>query len=257
MNVGRYLRWFTLIPEPEIEKLLLEHAENPSKRKAQHRLAYEVMYMVHGAIQADTVASEHNGIFSIRKLASAPGHPKKPVHAQDESDLNYRVNRNAPQINSATPIHHHVTLPRSLVENQPMARILYHAGLVNSRSEGARLMMAGGAYVGRQPGEGIIGKELRDQLEFIPVKKTDSEDSWSYVIDDSLLILRTGKWRVRIIRIVPDEEFDRAGLTAPGWKTAEERKGEAEYQDDADDPVQRRRSNEMLSRTQAEVNNRG
>lgn len=192
------------------------HKEDPSSRQAQHRLAYEVMYMVHGVLEADKVASQHSAFFN-RKPYSAPQPPKESLHAVDKADLNSLVNRNAPQTSAETPFKHNLTLPRSLVENQPVPRILVAAGLVSSRSEGNRMMEAGGVYVGRQPGLGL-GKDMRDSMEFIPCKDSRAELSWSYVIEDSLLILRTGKWRVRIIKIVPDEEFERLGLTAPGWE---------------------------------------
>ena len=48
-DVGRYLRYFTLLPREEIESLEQEVAEHPESRRAQQALATEVTTRVHGA----------------------------------------------------------------------------------------------------------------------------------------------------------------------------------------------------------------
>ena len=48
-DVGRYLRFFTLLPRAEIEALEAEVAEHPERRQAQTRLARDVTERVHGA----------------------------------------------------------------------------------------------------------------------------------------------------------------------------------------------------------------
>jgi len=44
------------------------------------------------------------------------------------------------------------------------------------------------------------------------------QETEKYIIGDDLLILRVGKWKVKIVKIISDEEFEKKGLTAPGWK---------------------------------------
>ena len=39
-----------------------------------------------------------------------------------------------------------------------------------------------------------------------------------YVTEGELLVLRVGKWKVKVVKIVSDEEFDAMGLDAPGWQ---------------------------------------
>ncbi len=47
-DAGRYLRFFTLLPQDEIERLERALAERPEQREAQQALAREVTRMVHG-----------------------------------------------------------------------------------------------------------------------------------------------------------------------------------------------------------------
>lgn len=58
---------------------------------------------------------------------------------------------------------------------------------------------------------------MGDQVTYVPVK----DPKWSAtepLVVDGILVLRTGKWRKKFIQIVEDEEFERGGLTCPGWK---------------------------------------
>ena len=58
-DVGRYLRFFTLMPREEIEALDQATAERPDRREAQHALARELTERVHGdaALRAATEVS--------------------------------------------------------------------------------------------------------------------------------------------------------------------------------------------------------
>lgn len=199
------------MPINAIENIVREHENQPSKRIAQHKLAYEVLEIIHGKEAAKEAEKQHGLVFQGQPVT------KKPADGilQSNEDINPQLNKHAPQITAANTPSHHILLPKSLVYNQAMARILYSAGLVSSRSEGHRLASKQGAYVGSRPGaSGTMG----DQLEFTPVANWFPKDTEKYVIDDDLLILRVGKWKLKIIKIVSDEEFERQGLTAPGWK---------------------------------------
>ena len=39
-----------------------------------------------------------------------------------------------------------------------------------------------------------------------------------FIVDGNLLVLRVGKWKVKMVKIVSDEEFEEGELDAPGWK---------------------------------------
>jgi tyrosyl-tRNA synthetase len=101
------------------------------------------------------------------------------------------------------------------VFEKPMSRILWSAGLVTSRTEGQRLINAGGAYVG---GGTDAKTEMGDNLTFTPVRTSEWKEVQKWILDDSLLILRSGKWRIKIISIIPDEEYAALGLSCPGWE---------------------------------------
>jgi tyrosyl-tRNA synthetase len=89
--------------------------------------------------------------------------------------------------------------------------------MVSSRSEGHRLIANKGAAVGSKSGSGTMD----DGLSYMPIKTWPGQDTEKFIIDDSLLILRVGKWKVKIVKIVSDEEFEDRGLNAPGWKVVD------------------------------------
>ena len=47
-SVEEYLKIYTLLPKEELERLLIEHRQDPKQRAAQVRLAYEATALVHG-----------------------------------------------------------------------------------------------------------------------------------------------------------------------------------------------------------------
>ncbi|KAL8719031.1 MAG: hypothetical protein Q9225_003912 [Loekoesia sp. 1 TL-2023] len=219
-DVSRYLKLFTFMPLDIIEGTMAEHRLDPSKRIAQSQLAREVLLIVHGEEEMRAVEAQHGLLFRPSKTAqkreakaakmgdeSTPSKPKS-------SDINFLLNKAAgPDKPGAAG---NVILPRSLVFSQQIGRILYTAGLVSSRSEGHRLSAAKGAYVGSLPGK--QHGDMPNHVEFAPALNWDNEYVNRFIIDGKLLIVRAGKWKVRIIRIVEDEEFERLGLDVPGWK---------------------------------------
>jgi tyrosyl-tRNA synthetase len=198
-----------------------EHEKDPPKRVAQHRLAREFVELIHGPLEAKNAEEQHRLLFSNRSKPISLGSAGAAAGDQGPSLVTSHINQtNSPSAN--------IFLPESCVINQPMARVLYSAGLVVSRSEGNRLAASQGAYIGsRSDGKG----NMSDDLTFSPVKLWKPEDTQKYIIDGDLLVLRAGKWKVRIVRILSDEEFEKRGLDAPGWKEEEKaakRKAELE-----------------------------
>jgi len=243
--VERYLKLFTFLPISDIKALMKEHTKDPSKRIPQHRLAYEFVDLVHGVQAAKSAEYQHRTFFKKATLSSltssAPETPspadkklnplqlnQNPEKRLEGSFLSRNLNKYAPLNDANNSPPQHIVLPRSTIYNQPIARVLYSAGLVASRSEGHRLTENKGAYVAKQ----ASGKtQMSDDLTFVPAKLHDPQLTWNNVIRDEaasgemqiegeegLLILRVGKWKIRVIRIVSDEKFDKMGLPAPpGW----------------------------------------
>lgn len=176
---------------------MAEHAAEPAKRKAQHLLASEVLELVHGREQAAKTRAEHQALRS----------PRLSTLAQSVGD----------RASDADGNQQRTVLPTSLALNTPFSRILYHAGIVATKSEGARAIAKGGVYVAGPsltPTDGNVGT---DDLRFVQLRDQKPGDVMSFVID-GMLIFRLGKWKVRVVEVVEDAEFDARGLTAPGWE---------------------------------------
>lgn len=244
---------FTFIPIADIQSLKSEHQVDASKRIPQHKLAYDVLCLIHGEIEAKKAAAQHAQMFKRRPAtqnvipsstteeSTAPDKPAgisnpleksatpsksadvsnsfkeslKPIRAPDMANS---LNKNAPITTAYDSPSLNVTLPASLVVNRPIAKVLYSAGLVASGSEGHRLCVQQGAYVGSRPAD---TGPMQDELTFTPCKNWLPEDTSKHIIDGKFLILRVGKWRMKIVKIISDKEFDAKGMTAPGWPLEE------------------------------------
>jgi len=227
-DVARYLRFFTFIPLSEVNELMATHEQDPSKRLAQRRLALEVVQMIHGQSAAEEAENQTRLLFPGTKLPPTPSAPI-PIDDSKNPPLNVSLNPKAPQISAQSISSSRITLPRSLVYNQPISRVLFAAGLVSSRSEGHRLAANRGAYIG---GSKALNhsKNMGDALCFSPIANWKPELTEDYIIDGGLLVLRVGKWKVKVVHIIPDEEFEAQGLDAPGW--GEWKEGQNVYQDE-------------------------
>ena len=179
-----------------------EHDKAPHKRIAQHKLAQEVLKLVHGETIAREAEQEHRRLF---------GNTSPPQQQTDDDG----ANKVAPLVNRDFPPTNSLVLPKSLVYGQRMSHVIYHAGLVPSRSEGFRLVTKKGVYLGARPGgSGTLG----EQVDYSPAANWEGSETEKYIIGGDTLIVRVGKWKIKIIKIISDEEFERKGLSAPGWK---------------------------------------
>lgn len=200
-DVERYLRLFTFLPLERITSVMTEHSANPGKRIAQHLLAREVLELVHGVKEAEETAQAHR-ILRNPTLSSITAPQDSPEGDGEE------VNKRAVS---------RMQLPHSFVYNTPPARILFHAGIAKTKSDGARMIKAGGVYIGAE--SSLVGKKSMPDgsLTFRPLSSTSQEMIDGYVRDNGMLVLRSGKWKVRVIEVLKDEDFAKQGLSAPGW----------------------------------------
>jgi tyrosyl-tRNA synthetase len=215
---------FTFLPLPEIAKIMEEQNQDPSKRVAQHVLAREFVEIVHGPLEAEAAELQHRQLFRPRSSTAEPS--PAPVNARSLPE-NYAQtpqaqywnaqagNKYAAQTNFANMPGVRITLPRSLVLEQPFHKVLYSAGLVSSKAEGHRLIANGGAYVGSRPGD---SGAMSDALEFTPINIWPASKNKDYIIEDNLLVLKLGKWKFKMVNIISDEEWEKQGLSAPGWE---------------------------------------
>jgi len=194
-DVGRYLRLFTFLSEHSIVMLLEQHSHNPTQRKAQHTLAFEVLALVHGEEAALRTAEQH------RKMRR-PTLDSLVTDSQRISDSTTVSQTEDGKVVEAPSTRSR--LPYSLVNKSRISCILYHAGLVETRQEGARLVKSGGCYIGARP-KGH--DEKTDELEFTPVDDKPL-DMGQLMANGNILVLRVGKWKVKVIEVVSDDDFD-------------------------------------------------
>ena len=217
-DVHRYLKLFTFMPLEDLEALMIKHWKAPSKRAAQHKLGREVLELVHGAQVAKEAERKHRSMF--KRPSSSPN---GPYHAntneiRQPSDLN-RMNSD---LSAERLLAHNVTLPRSIVNIQPLSKILYYAGIVPSRSNGYRLLVEKGVYVGSRSAS---TDTMEDQVNFVQAENWSGAELHKYIIGEDTLILRAGKWKLKIIKIINDDEFDAQSQDASwwdGWKAIKE-----------------------------------
>jgi tyrosyl-tRNA synthetase len=175
---------------------MMEHQADPSKRVAQHTLAFEVLSLVHGSQKALQEAQQHKFRFG-GELPHVINEPSK--------DSGIITPNNAPRSD--------IQLPQSVMKLSP-AKLLFATGLASSNSDGQRLVAQQGAYVAAQPGQtrGLVP----GNLSWTPMKMWFPEETAKYLIDERILILRKGKHNVRIVELVSDEEWDASGKIYPG-----------------------------------------
>lgn len=254
-DVESLLKLFTFIPTERIDQIMERHRHDPTMRLAQHVLAFEVTTLAHGMADADEARREHWGRYrknlptgeEILDELEFPKQFQRNAEAVDieeayktfdeasegpEGDYNradpfksalssgdeYKLLppkvpvtlNNAPRVD--------MRLPESLINEGKIARILYAAGLANSVSEGNRIAVQKGAYVGAAPGQKAHENKGMNliNLDFTPVHLWYPKDTQNFIINDKYLVLRKGKHNVRIIEIVSDEQWKAMGKTYPG-----------------------------------------
>jgi tyrosyl-tRNA synthetase len=160
-DVIRYLKIFTFLTLEEIDELALSLAESPEKREAQRRLAEEVTRMVHG---------EEGLRIAQRSTAVLYGEAMDGLRADELLAIFTNVDS--------------AELPRSEVVGELVMNVAAAAGLCKSRGEARRLVQNNGLNLNNVRVEGIDQAVQEDDL-----------------IDNKLLVLRSGKKRYHIIRV--------------------------------------------------------
>ncbi|KAH8669717.1 hypothetical protein BGZ60DRAFT_376252 [Tricladium varicosporioides] len=202
-DVGKYLKLFTFLKIEDINAVVKEHQENPKERKAQHTLAREIVTLVHGPHEADVTEKEHRFLF-----AKKPHEPAVlEVNADADAIAGYTTLNNRPKVN--------IQLPRGVVEKLSLPRLLFACGLVDSASEGNRLARDKGAYIGGMP-HGRKMPMVDGMVSWTRIALWKNEDTSKFLIDGNLLMFRRGKNKIKVIEVLPDEEYRATGQVYPG-----------------------------------------
>ncbi|KAH6657158.1 tRNA synthetase class I [Truncatella angustata] len=208
-DVEHLLKLLTFLPMETVHKLMAEHLQDPSKRVAQHALAFELVSLAHGATMASDAQAEHRAVYASRNGTTvAPGTPTT------QNELSQYPEGRPADNSTAANFKVDIELPESLIMGKHMGHIFYACGLASSISDGVRLTKFQGAHVAGAPGQ-KRGMTLGD-LTYTPAKNWVPEDTKNFLIDGELLIVRRGKHFIRIIKMVSDEEWKRSGRNYPG-----------------------------------------
>jgi len=160
-DVGRYLRVFTELAHDEILELEEAASSRPERREAQRRLAQEMTALVHGP----------EGLARAERATQALfGGEVKGLEEQDLLEIFAEVPS--------------VELPRSRLDGELDAVDAFvTAGLAKSKSEAARLVSSGGAYVN---GRRLDGAD----------RALTTED----LATETIMVLRAGKRSYALLR---------------------------------------------------------
>ncbi len=162
-DVVNYLKYFTLLTQPEIEDLAASLAAHPEKREAQKKLAQEVTRLVHG-LEALNKAEQVSRILFGEVISN--------LSLQDLLD----VFADVPS----------VTLSRSQFEGQGLSvvDVIAVAGLAPSKGEAKRLIQGGGVY-----------------LNNVRVSDIKNVVTLNEAVEGQALILRKGQKEYRMVRL--------------------------------------------------------
>jgi tyrosyl-tRNA synthetase len=199
-DVGKYLKMFTFMPLEDIDALLEEHKKSPWRRKAQHALARDFLQLVHGAHVAQETETQHRLIFN----------QKQPQPAEPDADMKAGIftPNNRPNPN--------MKLPRSLIFQKSIGKILHASGLASSATEGHQLAYKHGAYIGGPPNRKKFEPMNDGYLSWSIIDNWNPDITRKFLVHGDLLLLRRAKHNIRIVHVVSDEEYVLSGETYPG-----------------------------------------
>ncbi|KAJ4325594.1 tyrosyl-tRNA synthetase [Neodidymelliopsis sp. IMI 364377] len=249
-DVERYLKLFTFLPLESISLLMGQQLKEPGKRAAQHVLAKEIVELAHGAAEAKKAETAHKeaftygtNTFSLGALRNALGTAtpdrgaEKKLSKFDTELLNYKrayaasssVQPTSGNASSQTKQDSVTTLPLSLLTPGSFPRVLHAAGLAATKSEAHRLIASKGAYV-VMPNSGSV--DAPTALKWVPIQATAQANPQHFLIDFDALVLRAGKSKIQIVKVVSDEHFEKEGGRTDEDVSKAEEKLEDEVKDD-------------------------
>ncbi|KAJ8110290.1 hypothetical protein OPT61_g6831 [Boeremia exigua] len=253
-DIERYLKLFTFLPLDQISLLVEKQRKDASKRIAQHVLAKEIVELAHGAADAKKAETAHKeafshgtNTFSLGALRNTLGtaDPSAGLGAQKQnlSPFDFQLLEykrayaasstiqptSTSSTSSQTKQESVITLPLSILQPGSFPRVLHAAGLASTKSEAHRLIAKKGAYV-VVPNSGSV--ESPTSLRWMPIESSSTVNPQHYLIDFEALVLRSGKSRIQVVKIVNDEQFEKLGLDTKANTESAKDKLEQEAKDD-------------------------
>ena len=165
-DVGRFLRWFTLRPQAEIETLEAGAQQGPATGLAQKALAADLTRQIHGEAELARVLRAAESLFGGGDLRAVGG------------DLLDEALSAAPSI----------TVGRDRFEGEGalLVDLLVEVGACPSKSDARRQVAAGAIAVNGTP---------------LPAPTAEARLTTGDLIDDRLVILRRGKRNNYVVRV--------------------------------------------------------
>lgn len=164
-DVVNYLKFFTFLPQAQVEELALAVTEKPEQRDAQRVLAREMTALVHGPTALERAEQASQALFG----GDITGLP-----AEDIQDIFSEVPSSE--------------LPRQQIEssNLNIVDLLVNTGFLKSKGEARRAIQEGGIY-------------LNNQRVSDPAQVTGPSD----LLDGRFLLLRRGRKNYHLVKITP------------------------------------------------------
>lgn len=171
--LSKLLKCFTLLPNTSIAEILAKHESDPAYRIAQRVLAREVTDLVHGVGVGDQMAYITSFLFPT---------PDQPFNEEISADKLLDAFRQSGIL---------VQLDRKELESQDLRLSTVLSKIMNkSKSETKNLVKSGGIYLG------IEREQLDDPDDLILF------DQQHHLIDDKLMLVRSGKQHYYVVEIV-------------------------------------------------------
>jgi tyrosyl-tRNA synthetase len=162
-DVINYLKFLTLLTQPEIEELEASLAASPEKREAQRKLAQEITRMVHGE-EALSKAEQASRILFGEEIRN--------LSLQDLLDI-------FAEVPSAS-----IRKEALSGEGTPIIEVITASGLSQSKGDARRLVQGGGIYINNQ--------RVTDLKQTVSMKDT---------IEGQAFVLRKGAREYRLVRL--------------------------------------------------------
>lgn len=160
-DVIQYLRYFTFLPEEEIDSLKASMESDPGQREAQKKLAYEVTSFLHGQEEAEKAVSASQVLFggSMEGLSDS---------------LLLEIFSDVPSLK----------LPKSRLKEEPeLLDLLIESKMAPSKKQARNLIRQGGVYLNNER-----------------VEEESQKVGEGSLVGSNLLVMRTGRKKYCLVR---------------------------------------------------------
>lgn len=208
------------------------HAKDLGARKAQRLLACEVLELVHGLEEAQVTNEMHQRMRTLtvedvissntirsrerrKRIKEAKANEEAAIEAAQEDTAEIVASEEPAKAKKSGKVEEptepeepglgeqHIILAESKVLSLPFSNIMQNAGLASSLSEAKRMISGGGVYVARR-----VEEHGSQELNFVPVKSLAEDVKVEDLLIERRLVLRLGKWKVRVVQVMDDSVFD-------------------------------------------------